>query len=177
MFEAVTDRLGLEELLTFRIRATRSASSTRLVKTVREQIASILALLEDAVVRLFGDAGGAKETRPDTKLKSVLRTVVNRAVAQAFQSLSFYLVVERAVQKFLPEHRNTEAPANLNLCTAEVEVCSSVCFYNSFQAICTKLCPPWSFSLRGNQGWTDTKISAPWPKKRLRRLRHSKRHL
>lgn len=74
---------------------------TRLEDTARKQIASIPALAEDAAVRLFGDAGCAAESSPDTKVMSVIRTVVSRAATMAFQSSAFQTAVKRAVQKFM----------------------------------------------------------------------------
>lgn len=62
---------------------------------------SILALAGDAVVQLLSKAGGGTESSPDTKLMSVIRTVVNRSVAKAFQSSAFQIAAKRAVQKRL----------------------------------------------------------------------------
>lgn len=50
---------------------------------MRKQIASILALIEETVIRLFEDAGREKESRPDKKVASVIQIAVNRALAES----------------------------------------------------------------------------------------------
>lgn len=60
--EGLADRLVSYKRPTPRTRPTHSASSDRLEKIIREQIISIPALTEDAVMRLFEDAGEATDS-------------------------------------------------------------------------------------------------------------------
>lgn len=75
---------------------------------MRKQIAGIPALVEDDVLRLFGDAGRAKESSSDAKVISVIRTVVNKALRKGFRSAAFYLAVQKAVHKCVAEHQTVE---------------------------------------------------------------------
>lgn len=61
---------------------------------MRKQMASIPVHIEDAVTQRFGDARRATESGPDTKKISVIKTVVNEALAKGRQSAAFYLVSE-----------------------------------------------------------------------------------
>lgn len=54
----------------------------------------------EAVLRLFGDAEPATKSSPDSKVLSVIRTVVNRSVTKAFQSSASQTAVENAVKIF-----------------------------------------------------------------------------
>lgn len=75
--------------------------------------------LENAVVRLFGDAGWATESSPDTTVIFVIQTVVNRTVVEAFQSGSFYSAAYQVVEKcgtepktvYMVSTRMIDAPA------------------------------------------------------------------
>lgn len=58
---------------------------------MREQIARIPVLVENAVIRHFGDAGRATEPSPGTKVNFVIQTVVTRALAKGYQSATFLL--------------------------------------------------------------------------------------
>lgn len=88
-FDAIADRPVLERSPLSKTRRTHSASSTKLENTVREQTASILALVEESVVCLFGDAGRDTESIPDTKMISVIQKLVNRAGVKLFELLPF----------------------------------------------------------------------------------------
>lgn len=57
---------------------------------MREQIASIHVFLEDAVIRLSGEAGRITESSPDTRVFSMIQTVIHRNVAKDFRSATFY---------------------------------------------------------------------------------------
>lgn len=111
MFDAIADRPVSEERPASRIRPTHSALLAKLENTVCEQIASIPALLEDAVVRLFGDAGRVTESTPDTKVISVIQTVVSRSLVNLFRSVAFYLALEGAVHKCVSEPPSFDAVA------------------------------------------------------------------
>lgn len=76
-FDGLADRTVSKECPTSRIRLSQSCSPARLEESVCKQIATIPALVKDAVVRLFDDAGLATESSPDTKVMSVIQTVVN----------------------------------------------------------------------------------------------------
>lgn len=67
MFDGVADEPVSEESPTTRKRSTQYCSSAGLEDTVQEQIADIPALVEDAVVRLFG-TGSATKSSADTKV-------------------------------------------------------------------------------------------------------------
>lgn len=53
---------------------------------MRNQIASMPALVADTVVWLFGDAEKATESGPDTKVSAVIRKVISPSVASALRS-------------------------------------------------------------------------------------------
>lgn len=59
--------------------------------------------MEDAVSRLLGDAGRAKESSRDTRVIAVICTVVYQLVANGFQSSAFQSAVKRPVHKLLAE--------------------------------------------------------------------------
>lgn len=69
---------------------------------MRSQVASSLALEEDAVVRL-ADAERETEWNLHTEVKVVIQMVVNRSIAKVFQRSALQDAVERAVQKLLAE--------------------------------------------------------------------------
>lgn len=64
---------------------------------------SIPGLVEGPVSCLFGDEGQGREPSPDTKLISLIRTVVGRALGKCFRSDAFYSTAEDAVHKCVPE--------------------------------------------------------------------------
>lgn len=51
---------------------------------MHKPISSIPALSEDAIIRLFGDAGRARESSPDMELISVIGTVVTIDLVKGF---------------------------------------------------------------------------------------------
>lgn len=59
---------------------TYSASSARLENTLHEQIVSIPAPVEPSLIRLLRDAGRDTESSLNTKVTSMIRTVVRRAM-------------------------------------------------------------------------------------------------
>lgn len=69
---------------------------------MREQISSILALMEDAAIYLFEDAGKSMKSSLDTKVMSLIQTVVNRALAKVFEVPRFF-AIGKAVQKSVSE--------------------------------------------------------------------------
>lgn len=75
---------------------------------MRDQIAIFTALPEDGVVYLFGYVGRTTKSSPGTKVVSMLQTVVNRAVDKGFRSVAFYLTVEKAVHKSVPEPQSVD---------------------------------------------------------------------
>lgn len=64
-----------------------------------EKIAINQALVEEAVLRHFDDAGGSNKSRPDSNMISEIQNVVNRALAKAFGSAAFHSVVYHYAQK------------------------------------------------------------------------------
>lgn len=80
------------------IRLNQFCSSARSEDIVREQVASIPALVKDAVVGLFGDARSATESSADAKALPVIQTVDNWSVSKAFPNSAFFTSVERSVQ-------------------------------------------------------------------------------
>lgn len=91
------------------MRFTHYASSARLEYTIRKQITSILALVENAVIRLFGDAGRVKALIQHTKVVLVFLIVVSRSLGKGFRSTVFYSAVEEAVNKYVPRPPSVEA--------------------------------------------------------------------
>lgn len=69
--------------------------------TVCEQKAVIPSLVEDAVMRLFDEAGKATVSSLEDNVLSVIQTMVNQPVTYAFQSFAFHTAVGRVVQKCL----------------------------------------------------------------------------
>lgn len=69
----------------------------------KEDIPPHPAPVQDTIVWFFGDVGSATESSPDTKVMSVIRTVVNQSVAKAWQSSTFQTAMEKEVQKYLVE--------------------------------------------------------------------------
>lgn len=69
----------------------------------------ILVQLEEAVIRLFADTGSTTESIPDTKVDSVIQTLVNMALPKGFQSSTVYLSVKEAVHKYVPETSSVDA--------------------------------------------------------------------
>lgn len=102
-FDGIANRPVSEDRPASTIQLTLSRSSARLENTVHNQYASIRAVVDDTVLRLFDDARRAKESSTDTKALEVLRIVFNRSVAKAFQSSLFQSALERATQKCLAE--------------------------------------------------------------------------
>lgn len=88
---------------------------------MHDQFASILATVQEAVLRLFGEAGRATESGPDSKVMAVIRAVINWSVARAFQSFAFQSAVERAGLKCLPE---LHAANDVVLCTIDLRLCT-----------------------------------------------------
>lgn len=70
---------------------------------MHKQIEIIRALVEDADVRLVDDTGRVTESSLVTKIIPVIRIVVNRSVAKAFQSSTFSSAVEIAVKTCVVE--------------------------------------------------------------------------
>lgn len=60
-------------------------------------------LIEDAVVKRFGDVVRASKLSRDKKMTSVMEMVLDRAMAEASKSASFQMVVEPLVQKRVVE--------------------------------------------------------------------------
>lgn len=86
--DSLADRSFSEERPVSMICSTQLGSSSWLKDTLREQIASIPALVEDAIVRFFGEVGRSAESGSDTNAMAVIRAVVNLSVAKAFKSTS-----------------------------------------------------------------------------------------
>lgn len=78
------------------------ASSASVESTIREQVATIPALVDDALTRLFGDAGRSSDSSLDTKVIFVIPTVVSIALDNAIRSAAYYSAVEEAVQECKP---------------------------------------------------------------------------
>lgn len=83
-FDAIASRHVCKECPVVSSLPTYSAVAAKLRNTMRDQIAIIPALIEDDVVRLFGEAGQATETIPDTKVVSRFQTVVKRVLVKYF---------------------------------------------------------------------------------------------
>lgn len=75
-------------------RLTNSDSSARLEGTVYQQTASITAFAKGAVVCLFRDADPARESSLDTIVISSIQTILDRVVANGFQSRTVCLAIE-----------------------------------------------------------------------------------
>lgn len=80
-FDDIANRPVSEERPVSRILPTHFVSSAKLKNTFLDQLAVILALVENAVVRLFGDTGQATESDPDTKVISAIKASFNIASA------------------------------------------------------------------------------------------------
>lgn len=82
-----------------------------------DRIASILHLVENAVVRFFGKEGRTTESSPETKQMAVIQTLFNRPGAKAFHSSAFQTAMESAVHKFMAEPlvANDEATRTISL--------------------------------------------------------------
>lgn len=61
-YSAIADQPASEDRDVLRSGPTYSASPSKLETTMREQISSISALVEDTILRLFGNAAGATES-------------------------------------------------------------------------------------------------------------------
>lgn len=85
MHDEIPDRPVSEKRPDLMIRLTRSALLPQLGDTTRKQISSTFTLVEEEVVRIFDEAGGATESSLGTVLSSVLYTVVDGAVVEALQ--------------------------------------------------------------------------------------------
>lgn len=70
-FDGLADSPVAEELANSRIRPTHCPLSVRVENIMREKIASNKALEEDAVIRLFDNAGRATKSSPETNEISV----------------------------------------------------------------------------------------------------------
>lgn len=110
-FDALTDRPVSEEGPVSRIRLKHSPSPAQLDNTVREQIASIPALVENAVMRFFGNAGKVTESSPNTKVIPVIKTVVSGALAKDLRSAAACFAVEDAVHKWAQEPPSVDTVA------------------------------------------------------------------
>lgn len=97
-FGRVADRLLSEERPVSRTHHISSFSSARIEGPIRDQIAGISALVEDALTRLLPSAGGSTKSSPYPVVIGTMQTVVDRAVASAHQGFSFITAVEQAVQ-------------------------------------------------------------------------------
>lgn len=78
-------------------RPTLSHSWARLEDTVRKEIASILALGEDAVVRLIGGVERESEPNLGTVVILVIGTIIRQLVAKPFQGFAFQIVTKTTV--------------------------------------------------------------------------------
>lgn len=87
--DAIEDKTVSEKHPALRSQATKSISSARLEDIVQKQITSMPVLVENTVLQFFGDEEHDTESRLDTKVFSVIRTVVNRDVLNAYQSSTF----------------------------------------------------------------------------------------
>lgn len=91
--DAIVDQALSEKHPALRIMSTHSTSLAKLENAIREQIASILALVEDPFAQFFADAGRVTESSLDTNVISVIQRVVNRALPKGFRSAFFYWAV------------------------------------------------------------------------------------
>lgn len=66
---------------------------------MRKQAACIQFLVEDVVLRHFGDAGQAAESSPDANVTFVIKAMFNRDVPNGSQRAAFHWAVEDAVYK------------------------------------------------------------------------------
>lgn len=82
MRDALADRLVSGERPALKVQPTQSTSAAKLSNTMRAWTTSVPDVVEDAVIRFFGDAGLAKESSPDTKVTSVIQIVVERPLAK-----------------------------------------------------------------------------------------------
>lgn len=88
-----------------------SASETKLENIVREQLSSIVALVQDAIFRLFGHLRQTLESIRDKKVISVIRTVKNRALDKYFRIAASSAAVGEEIQKFVSELPSDDAVA------------------------------------------------------------------
>lgn len=78
---------------------------------MREQIAGILALVEDAVIGQLGEANQATKSSTDTKEISLMHIMASSSLGNDFRSAANYFVVEQAVQKCVLNHPSVDAAA------------------------------------------------------------------
>lgn len=88
-FDNLADKLMPEEYSALSNWPFRGVLSGSREDTVRKQIESTPALVENAVVWLFSDAGSATESSLVSKGRSTIRAVFNRTVLKAFQRFDF----------------------------------------------------------------------------------------
>lgn len=79
----------------------RTALFCRLEDSVRKQVASILRLEKNSIVRNLGNAGKATGSSLDTDLLSVTNTAVNCFVAKSLQTSFFHTALRKVVRKSL----------------------------------------------------------------------------
>lgn len=85
-FDGLNDRAVSEERPACRVQSPQSRSPAWRDDAVRSKFANISGVVDDSFVRLIGDLGRATDSSPDTKVLSVIRTVVNRSVRKPFRS-------------------------------------------------------------------------------------------
>lgn len=66
-------------------------------------------MFEDAVIRLFGDAGRVRESNPGTKLVSMIQTVVSRALSKGFRNAPFYTTVDELLEECVSKPSGADA--------------------------------------------------------------------
>lgn len=98
MFDSPADRPVSGIRRTLRFGSILSHYSARPKDSVREQIASIQAVVEHADMISLGGAGRAIESSLGTKVMQLFRTVVNRPASKPFQSSSFQFFVKIVVK-------------------------------------------------------------------------------
>lgn len=111
MPDAVAEPPESDKRLALKTRPTHNASLARLESTVCEEVASVLALVEDAVVPLLGEAASYMESIQDTKMISLIDKVVRRALPRGFQSAAYCSAVEETIRKRVSKSRSVEAEA------------------------------------------------------------------
>lgn len=95
--DGLADSLVLDELTAPRIRPTQSRSSAAPEQTDRKLIARMQALLNDALVNVFAEAGVVTESAPDTKVMSMMPKIINPSFSWHLPMSFYHIAVEQAI--------------------------------------------------------------------------------
>lgn len=100
-FERLADRPVSEERPATRTQHTPSASSARIEKSMRDQIAGIQTLVEDGLMRLLGNGVRSIESNSNPAVIRKIQTVGDRSDAKALQGPTFNGSLKQALQNLV----------------------------------------------------------------------------